>query len=173
MKKLSFLFLVLLLLGFNYSCSKKIDFEETIKKCKDECSDINAPDFCKRICEKEILNPRWKFLGFDAYGSARFYDLESISTSHDIVSVWEKMIYSERIRHKLKEIGIKAEKLDRALLFYQIDCSKKRTRSLEGIFYASDDSILGKIDYSEDTAIWKPIPPNTWVERLFKEVCKK
>jgi hypothetical protein len=175
MKKLFFLFLVLLLLGFNYSCSKKIDSEETIKKCKDECSNINDPDFCRRICEKEILNPRWKFLGFDDDdGSALFYDLESISTSHDIVPVWIKTICSERVRqNKIKEIGKKAEKLDCVLWFFQIDCSKKRYRWLGGIVYASNGSILEEKNYSENSTIWVPIPPDTRIEQLFKEVCKK
>ena len=169
------MFLVLLLLGFNYSCSKKIDSEETIKKCKDECSNINDPDFCKRICEKEILNPRWKFFTFDKEGSAWFYDLESISTSYDIVPVWLKTICSERVRqNKIKEIGKKAEKLDHFLWFCEIDCSKRRYRVLELIAYASNDSILEeKKNYSENTTIWEPILPDTRIEWLFKEICKK
>jgi len=71
MKKLAFLLLVLLLLGFNYGCSKKNNSEETIKKCKNKCRD--DPNFCSRICEKEILDPRWKFLNFDKNSGSAFF----------------------------------------------------------------------------------------------------
>jgi hypothetical protein len=176
MKKLVFLFLILLLLGLNFSCSKKIDSEETIKKCKDECSKYNNndPDFCNRICEKEIFDPRWKFFIFDKEGSAWFYDLESISTSHDIVPVWMKVIVSERVRqNRIKKIGKKAEKFNLGLLFFQIDCSGKKYRWLAEIAYDYNGSILEEKNYSENSTIWVPIPPNTLIEQLSKEVCKK
>ena len=58
---------------------------------------------------------------FDDDGSAWFYDLESISTSHDIVPVWIKTISSERARQNIiKEIGKKAEKLDYFLCFFKL-----------------------------------------------------
>ncbi|MCC6025501.1 MAG: hypothetical protein LM575_00845 [Caldimicrobium sp.] len=127
MKKLVFLFLILLLLGFNFSCSKKNDFEKTSKKidfekimkiCKNMCSKYNNnnPDFCNRICEKEIFDPRWKFFIFDEDGSAWFFDPESISTFHDIVSVWVKIIVSERVRQNgNKKIR---KKLENSILVY-------------------------------------------------------
>ena len=49
----------------------KNNSEETIKKCKNKCRD--DPNFCSRICEKEILDPRWKFLNFDKNSGSAFF----------------------------------------------------------------------------------------------------
>jgi hypothetical protein len=63
--------------------------------CKSRCNSFNNdPKFCKRICEKEIFEPKWKLLGFYIPGLAYFYDL--VSTSDGIVKVWLKTIYSEK-----------------------------------------------------------------------------
>jgi len=65
MKRSVFLLLTILLFSLNYGCSKQSSSKETtIKECKNKCSAINDPNFCSRICEKEILNPRWKFCRF-------------------------------------------------------------------------------------------------------------
>jgi hypothetical protein len=175
MKKIVFLLLTILLFSLNYGCSKRSSSKETaIKECKNTCSALNDPNFCSRICEKEILNPRWKFYGFDEFGSAWFYDLESISTSYDIVSVWIKKIYSEEARQKeIKESGERYKELDYSLGFSKIDCSKRRGQPLGIIVYAFDGSIINQIEIPESSNIWQPIPPDSMMEKLFKEVCKK
>jgi hypothetical protein len=120
MKKLIFIFLTVLLLCFDYAYSqdnslKKVEgeaikevIEEVIKICKEECRIVNTPRFCKRICEKEIFDPRWKFLGFSDDGSAYFYDSKSIFISDGIIKVWGKLIYSEKGKQDLiKKKGYK------------------------------------------------------------------
>jgi hypothetical protein len=105
MKRFVFLLLTIVLFSFNYGCYRQkqnSSKETTIKECKNPCSAINDLNFCSRICEKEILNTRWKFLGFEKSGSAWFYDLETLSTfynstSYHIVSVWiKKYIQKEK-----------------------------------------------------------------------------
>jgi len=178
MKKLFFLFLVLLLLGFNYSCSKKNDSkkndsEETIKKCEYKCSNINDPDFCKRVCEKEIFDLRWEFLGFNGVGGlALFYDSESIFISDDIVNVWGKIIYSEKAKQDvIRKKGTKYKKLDKSLFLLKIDCSKRRVQLLEKIDYALDGSILDRVNLPEFLAEWVSIPPGSIAEKIFEEIC--
>jgi hypothetical protein len=180
MKRLTFLLLAMFLLGFNYGCSKKNTSEIIVDNCKKNCSfKDNGPKFCKRICEKEIFDPRWKFLDFDISGSAYFYDSESVSTSGDIVKVWDKKIYSERsklnrikrrIQKKLNVIGY--ENLALTLGLLKIDCSKKRYQILEAIDYASDGSVLNSRIFPENSAKWYSIPPDSIGERLFEEVCE-
>jgi hypothetical protein len=92
MRRLVFLLLVVLLFGFNYGCSKKNSkknvSEITVDDCKKRCSAVNnSSEFCKRICEKEIFDPRWKVLALDGFGDVWFYGPKSISTSGNIVKV--------------------------------------------------------------------------------------
>jgi len=173
MKRLVFLLLAVLLFGFNYGYSQKNDFEEAIRKCKETCGKYNSPKFCKRICEIEISNPRWKLYRFGTLGSAYFYDLESISTSHNIVKVWEKIIFSERDKqHQIKKYGEKYENLDQTLNLLKIDCSEKRFQILVGVDYASDGSIIYRGEIPEYLAEWYSIPPDSIIEKLFEEVCE-
>jgi hypothetical protein len=171
MKKLAFLLLALFLLGFNYGCSRN---------CEESCREFNSSKFCKRICENEIFDPKWKFLGFDKLGTAVFFYIED--TNQNIVKVWEKGIYSERgkqsyikyrIQNKLNVIGY--ENFDYNLTLYKIDCFKKRYQTLEFIDYASDGLILDDVNVPEflaDLSEWSSILPDSVIEGLFKKVCK-
>jgi hypothetical protein len=182
-EKIIFLLLVVLLVCFNYAHSqdnnlKKV-IEEDIKTCKEECKTYNSPKFCKRICEKEIFDPRWKFLDFDSFGTAHFYDSESIVVSGNIVKVWKKLICSERDKQdyiknlKRNKLNVRGyEKLDHTLSLVKIDCFKKKYQILEVIDYASDGSVLESVDIPEFLAEWSSIPPNSMIERLFEEVCE-
>jgi hypothetical protein len=168
MKRLTFLLLIVFLLG----CSSQI------KNCKETCKRSNSEEFCERICEKEIFDPRWKFLDFDRLGSAWFYDPKSIVVSGNIVKVWGKQIFSERgkqnyIKRRIqRELNVKGyENLDRALHLLKIDCSEKEYKILERIDY-SDSSVLYYADIPEFLAEWHSILPNSLIERLFEEVCK-
>jgi len=190
MKKLIFIFLIVLLLCFDYANSQdnslkkvmkeaiKEVIEEAIKTCKEECKILNSPRFCKRICEKEIFDPRWKFLDFDTLGAAYFYDSESIVVSGNIVKVWVKQIYSERNKQyyiKLriqKKLNVKGYKnLDYTLDLFKIDCLEKKFQILETIDYASDGSILESVDIPEFLSEWSSITPDSVGEGLFKKVC--
>jgi hypothetical protein len=195
MKRLIFLplicFLILLLTAILtfYGCANAQDLtvseilkkviEEDIKACKEKCKTYNSPGVCKRICEKEIFDPRWRIFSFDSFGSAHFYDSESIVVSGNIVKVWKKMIYSERgkqyyikwrIQDKLNVKGYK--NLDYSLDLFKIDCFEKKLQILETIDYASDGSILESVDIPEFLAEWSSITPGSVEEGLYEEVCK-
>jgi hypothetical protein len=183
MKKIIFLLLVVLLVCFNYAHSQdnnlKIVIEEGIKACKEGCKTYNSPGFCKRICEKEIFDLRWKFLDLDSLGSAHFYDSESIVVSGNIVKVWKKLIYSERgkqyyIKWRIqKKLNVKGYKnLDYTLDLFKIDCFKKKFQILETIDYASDGSILESVNFPEFLSEWSSILPDSVGEGLFKKVCE-
>jgi hypothetical protein len=176
MKKFVLLLMTILLFTLNYGCSKQSGAKKiTIQKCQNECSEINDPNFCSRICEKEILDPRWKFFGFDKQsGSALFYDLESIFTSNNTVFVWMKRTYSEKERQdKIKQNGGKYKELDFVLKFLEIDCSKRRLRLLSFKEYDFNGSIINQKEIPEFLSSWWSIPPSSMGEELFKEVCKK
>jgi len=62
--------------------------------------------FVAEFVKKKFLTQDGNFVDFEESGSAWFYDLESISTSHDIVPLWMKQIYSERKRQDvIKNVG--------------------------------------------------------------------
>jgi hypothetical protein len=173
MKKFVFLLLTILLFSLNYGCSKQSGSKKiTIEECKNTCSAIDDSIFCSRICEKEIFDQRWKFLGFAKAGVAWFYDLEGLSTFNNTVSVWTKIIYSERAREDvIKRKGKRYKELDFALVFYEINCSQRKHQQSNIIVYAFDGSVIEEI--SESYKTWSPIEPYTLIEKLFKKVCKK
>jgi hypothetical protein len=172
-EKIIFLLLVVLLVCFNYAHSQDNNLkviEEDIKTCKEVCKTYNSPGGCKRICEKEIFDPRWKFLDFAISGSVHFYDPKSIVVSGNIVKVWSKIIFSERDKQKL---NVKRYKnLDHSFRLVKIDCSEKKYKISERIDYASDGSVLEIFDFPEFLFEWSSIPPNSMIEGLFEEVCE-
>jgi len=186
MKKIAFLLLALFLLGFDYGYSKKNDFEEAIRNCKETCGERKSSEFCKRICEFEIFALRWKFLGFDTYGSAWFYDSKSmeIYSFSNEVEVWVKIIPLEENKWLLIEdwgSSRKIDKFDYILNLFEINCSIRRYEVLEVVVYAKEGSIMenvslgvfGKrIKFPGFLSRIGPIPPESIVEVLFEEVCK-
>jgi uncharacterized protein YdcH (DUF465 family) len=171
MKKLTFLLLVMFLLG----CSSQIVKLKKIKNCKEICKKYNSEEFCERICEKEIFNPRWEFLGFDRSGSAHFYDIKSMSFDTTI-RIWEKEILSEKAKQQfIKEVKVqkldlgKYINLDHTLNLWEIDCIKRTYRKLEFLTYTSDKSIINRLIPSDK---WHSIVPETITESLFEEMCE-
>ena len=170
--------------------------------CAQQCKLITDPEYCKRICEKEIFDSRWKFFAFNPSGSAFFYDLKTKSMSGDsryvikdridneaksisdrvtivrigIVKVWTKIIFSEKHKQfyiKFNNLDAKKyEKLDYNLTLYKIDCPAREFKLLETINYASDGSVLGKQEFPESFIEWKAIEPNSVIKILFDQVCK-
>jgi hypothetical protein len=159
-----------LLFGFNYAYSQ----ESKSQICKNACKVLNDPNFCKRICEIELSNLKWKFLDFNALGDAFFYNLETVSVPKDIVKGWIKIVFSEKGKQKwIKsqgEFGKMYKNLDYSLTSYEIDCSQKKCRLLETIDYASNGSII--ISGPNPEREWKLIPSNSIMEDLFKKVCR-
>jgi GTPase SAR1 family protein len=204
MKKIAFLLLTVLLVSFNYAYSEKNSSKETIiKDCKNECINLNDDlDFCRRICEKEIFNPRWKFLGFVGNGTVLFYDPESLSSFQDIIEVWTKIIYSEGDKQKIvkffekvakeviqkledkeleKELELEIKKLeenikntDTSLALFRFNCSKKTSLLLEVVNYDTDGVIMGRLTLKDKKGLLlkTSIIPGTVGETLLKEVCE-
>jgi hypothetical protein len=168
MKKLIFLFLVILLFGFNYAYSQ----ESKSQICKNACKVLNDPNFCKRICEIEISDPKWKFYNL-SIGGAWFLDPTSISAFNNVVKVRVKIIYSEIEKQQIVKImGREYKKLDHSLILYEIDCAKKRERIISLVAYASDGLVINSRKIPNFPAEWIPILPNSVAESLFKEVCR-
>jgi hypothetical protein len=169
MKKLAFLLLLLFLLGFNYGCSEQYKFRK-IQECKNNCPD--DPDFCNRICEEKILNPRWKFLGFRK-GGALFYDRESISNSQNFKKVWAKVILNKFGKSKFGESEKEFKNADYILILFNFDCSGRKYQYLSLISFNSNNEIITNLQALEILATWRFISPVEGTEALFKEVCKK
>jgi|GEM_PF-2095709 len=144
--------------------------------CKLDCFGYYESKFCDRVCKFDPTL-KWTYLGFTGSGNAIFFYIENIN--QNIVKVWEKEIYSERGKQdfiiNLKNLNLnvrKYEKLDQSLTLLKIDCFKKKYQVLEVIDYASDGSVLDRVDLPEFLSEWSSIPPNSVIEGLFEEVCE-
>lgn len=104
---------------------------------------------------------QWKYYATAEDYTKHYYDVKSIThTADNSVRVWEKTIVSKTSSSLTKEIKMLRE----------IDCSKRRYRSLEMRVEYIDGSESEKV-YSNPE--WISIMSNTWIDRLYEIVCKK
>ncbi|MDN3512420.1 MAG: hypothetical protein NG784_14120 [Candidatus Jettenia sp.] len=104
---------------------------------------------------------KWKYYATSKDNTKHYYDVKSITyTSDNLVRVWDKTIVSENSNSLTREMRMLRE----------IDCSKRRYRSLEMRVEYIDGSEKEKV-YSRPE--WIPITSNTWMESLCEIVCKK
>jgi hypothetical protein len=177
MKKITFLFLAMLLVfcSCSYFRKEKIKKEilDSYKTCNINCQEINVePKFCEKACKPNL---KWKFFWFTVDYNALFYSPEIIRLTptkfeKKPIKVWLKFIVSEKDKQRfIKDYGKEYKDLDYILQLLRIDCSKKVYSILEKIYYTSNDSVIGEESYSLS---FNEIPPDTSEERIFKEVCQ-
>lgn len=163
MKKLNIFIVFSLLVIFLYGCTSVK--EEKIKACKKNCPSHEYM-FCKRICEYEIFDSRWVFLGFTPDGSgAYFYDPLSVTKKNSSRQVWIKLILSE-------EPGLQTDRnIDHILARLTFYCD---TRSFEiNSYYAYDNFNNIKHEKKFLFPQLKDIIPGTYSEVLFNKICQK
>jgi hypothetical protein len=112
----------------------------------------------------------WKYLG-ENYSYYFFYDTENIThLSKEIVRTWGKMTFKELGRiYTVEKLGSRFENLELALGLWELNCADKTMRSLTVTYYSKDGKVI-----DSDTAVtkWQFITPGTFIEALYKAVCK-
>jgi len=112
----------------------------------------------------------------DDYGNV--YSYKKVNIDKDggnyIVQVWDKQAFSNKGREKyikgMMFSGKQFDKLSEEKTLMELDCKKRRMRTLSFRLYDTDGNVLKSFDYKESK--WWDTNPDLPVEILFKEVCQ-
>lgn len=113
----------------------------------------------------------WKRIAQDNEGSTFSYDTKySIRPVEGKVVLYTRTVYGPKaITRIMGQLGNDYEKLKFSLEFNDINCALRMARRIEVLHYSEEGLLLG---YSETPSEWTFIPPNTFGEMLFQEVCR-
>ena len=117
----------------------------------------------------------WKYYGSDISGISFYYDYdkEKTTNSKGIIRIWQKIVYTpEIVRRTYEALGVKYGDLRECVNLLEIDCSNKKSQIKSTIYFNRNGTVIESIDY-KDWQDWRPIPPDTALEKLCKEVCPK
>jgi len=103
-----------------------------------------------------------------------FYDSEDIiPSSQDIVTVWTKLVYTERgIIEMVKEFGKHYENLSYSLELWEMNCAEKKHRLLSTTAYSVEGNILYTDQAGNRPPPWKIISRKSVGESLYKTLCR-
>jgi len=114
----------------------------------------------------EIYGADWKFLKTSFQGEF-FYDTERITrSSENIVGVWLKIVYSREFKEKE---GL--DNLNQTVGLWEINCRDKQVCLLSTSHYSVEGEISPPQVWLPPE--WKSIGPDTIMDPLYKELCKK
>ncbi len=103
-----------------------------------------------------------------------YYDVKSIKHfSKDTVRVSEKRVFTVKgVFDVVRQPGFgkKYEGLSYATGESELQCTDKKKRTLSIAWYSNDGAMLSSD--KDETSSWKPIPPGSSAEVLYKIVCK-
>jgi hypothetical protein len=116
---------------------------------------------------------KWVYWITDKESNKWYYDSESITyPAKGTLRVWEKTIYSEAGRKSLeKDIGTKPSDISKTKALYEFNCTKRKFRITNSIAFNSSDKVVSK--GGDKIRDWQAIHPETLIEFLYNEVCKK
>jgi hypothetical protein len=129
------------------------------------------------ICLNDAKGTDWVHYGRDDLGNDSFYDRDSIrNVSKGVIQVWTKRVYSDAGRESVindyEKIGVEAigyESLSYSKELFFINCLDRKCRRNHGVDYAIDGHVLQ--EYQDGT--WTALSPDSALDTLMKEVCKK
>ena len=105
------------------------------------------------------------------------YLYKKVNIKKNVVQLWRKTVFSEKGREEiiqyLTKMGVSTEgydKLSYVIGLMEIDCKKRKIRTLHINFYDSNVHVLHSSDY--DPLVWGYIIPDSGDEHLLKKVCK-
>lgn len=114
----------------------------------------------------EVYGADWKFLKGNFQGEF-FYDTERITrSSENIVGVWLRTVYSKEFKEKE---GL--DNLDQTVGLWEINCRDKQVCLLSTSHYSREGEISPPQSWLPPE--WKSIGPDTIMDALYKELCKK
>jgi len=114
----------------------------------------------------EIYGAEWKFLKGGSQGEF-FYDTERITrSSENVVGFWLKIVYSKEFKEKE---GL--DKLNQTVGLWEINCRDKQVCLLSTTHYSGEGEISPPQVWLPPE--WNSIGPDTILDALYKELCKK
>jgi len=114
----------------------------------------------------EIYGADWKFLKTTFQGEF-FYDKENITqSSENNVGVWLRIVYSKEFKEKE---GL--DNLNQTVGLWELNCKDREICLLSTSHYAGEGEILPPQVWLPPE--WKSIGPDTIMDALYKELCKK
>lgn len=128
--------------------------------------------FLISFCADTAQGEDWRY--FTRYKDNFYYDRESITYPlapyKGTISLWQKIVYDKDSSFSMAErLGGKYSDVYESLHLIELNCRSKQVQVKSISFY---DSKGTTIDYSyKERADWKPIPPDTPHEELYRRVC--
>ncbi len=114
----------------------------------------------------EIYGADWKFLKTNFQGEF-FYDTEGITrSSENIVGVWLRIVYSKEFKEKE---GL--DNLNQTVGLWEINCRDKQVCLLSSSHYSGEGEISPPQVWLPPE--WKSIEPDTIMDALYRELCRK
>ena len=114
----------------------------------------------------------WRY--FTTYKDNYYYDSESIAYPlapyKGTISLWQKIVFDKDTSFSMAErLGGKYSDVYESLHLIELNCRSRQVQVKSISFYDSRGAL---IDYSyKESAQWKPIPPDTPHEDLYRRVC--
>ncbi len=113
-----------------------------------------------------IQGAEWKFLETNSQGQF-FYDAENITrSSANTVAVWLRVVYSKEFKGRE---GL--HNLNQTVGLWEINCEEKEVCLLSTTHYSEESEILPPQAWLPPE--WKSIGPDTVIDVLYKELCRK
>jgi hypothetical protein len=110
-----------------------------------------------------------------------FYDRENLTKlPNGIIRVWIMILYSDEARKKYIQQRIsdgladdkRYETLSYSLSMWEINCAAKEFRGMANIDYSTDRRKLESSIYEQQPSEgWRPVPPDSIGEVMYKAVC--
>ena len=118
----------------------------------------------------EAWRPVWKFYAENEEGWF-VYDIQNLThPSRDIVRVWTKAVYSEKVMApEVKKLGKGYEKLSYIIRLQEIDCKDEKMRLLSVMYYSREGEVLKTF---KQESSWRSISPGSIDEKLYQRVCQ-
>jgi hypothetical protein len=118
----------------------------------------------------EVWGEAWKYIE-ETYSAGYFYDADRIRRSEDIVTVWIKVLYTEKgVNYMVSLFGKKYRTLSRAMFLFEYHCGDKKKRILPIVCYSKDGKVI--ISADDQNPNWNFISPDSVDEALYKILCK-
>lgn len=112
----------------------------------------------------------WKRIAQDNEGSTFSYDTKYSFRVEGRVVLYTRTVYGPKANTRTKgQLGNGYEKLKFSLELNDINCAVRMACRIKVLHYSEEGLLLG---YSETPSEWTFIPPNTFGEMLFQEVCR-
>jgi hypothetical protein len=111
----------------------------------------------------------WMIYGLTRHGEF-YYDVSNLTmVSVNSFRIWDKVLYTkDGVDFYVETSGMRFRTLAHSLNLKEIDCARKKTRTLQSTHYSQDGST---ISVEENLTDWSFIVPESISELLHEKVC--